>query len=138
MNNTTIVLYHIFYKIKRKEWAEVTSAHMVITMYISMLNKVQTSLNNFYDALNSIIHLDFNIKSNRLILCTSDQKVKDLNDLFQYHLKSLLLQSVHNKQTVPIINKLQDISLHINERVNHYSSLCKEFTDRSFLVLYMI
>ena len=111
---------------------------MVITMYISMLNKVQTSLNNFYDALNSIIHLDFNIKSNRLILCTSDQKVKDLNDLFQYHLKSLLLQSVHNKQTVPIINKLQDISLHINERVNHYSSLCKEFTDRSFLVLYMI
>ena len=76
-----------------------------------MLSKVQTSLNNFYDALNSIIHLDFNIKSNRLILCTSDQKVKDLNDLFQYHLKSLLLQSVHNKQTVPIINKLQDISL---------------------------
>ena len=84
---------------------------MVITMYISMLSKVQTSLNNFYDTLNSIIHLDFNIKSNRLILCTSDQKVKDLNDLFQYHLKSLLLQSVHNKQTVPIINMLQDIGL---------------------------
>ena len=80
-------------------------------MYISMLSKVQTSLNNFYDTLNSIIHLDFNIKSNRLILCTSDQKVKDLNDLFQYHLKSLLLQSVHNKQTVPIINMLQDIGL---------------------------
>nr|DAQ69665.1 MAG TPA: hypothetical protein [Caudoviricetes sp.] len=100
-------------------------------MYISMLSKVQTSLNNFYDALNSIIHLDFNIKSNRLILCTSDQKVKDLNDLFQYHLKSLLLQSVHNKQTVPIINMLQDISLHINERVNHYNSLCRKFTDQS-------
>ena len=104
---------------------------MVITMYISMLSKVQTSLNNFYDALNSIIHLDFNIKSNRLILCTSDQKVKDLNDLFQYHLKSLLLQSVHSKQNVPIINMLQDISLHINTRVNHYNSLCKTFTDQS-------
>nr|DAQ69671.1 MAG TPA: hypothetical protein [Caudoviricetes sp.] len=88
------------------------------------MNKCIESMNNFYTFLNNIINLDFTVESNRLILATSNNQVMFLNKQFQYHLKALLLQSIHNRNTISIINMLQDISLHINERVNHYNSLC--------------
>ena len=81
-------------------------------------------MNNLYTFLNNIINVDFTVESNRLILATSNNQVMFLNKQFQYHLKALLLQSIHNRNTISIINMLQDISLHINERVNHYNSLC--------------
>ena len=88
------------------------------------MNKCIESMNNFYTFLNNIINLDFTVESNRLILATSNNQAMFLNNQFQYHLKALLLQSIHNRNTISIINMLQDISLHINERVNHYNSLC--------------
>lgn len=95
-------------------------------------------MNNFYTFLNNIINLDFTVESNRLILATSNNQVMFLNKQFQYHLKALLLQSIHNRNTISIINKLQDISLYINTRVNHYNSLCLQMKNEANMWIYDI
>ena len=95
-------------------------------------------MNNFYTFLNNIINLDFTVESNRLILATSNNEVMLLNKQFQYHIKTLLLQSIHNRNTISIINKLQDISLYINTRVNHYNSLCLQMENEVNVWIYDI